>query len=158
MSQAPGCSCCGVDGTPGTNTAAGKLSPSCANLGKGLDVTLKTQIVQLICVAAVRENTRKRTRTSPEPKTAVVDSTWSADTFGQQAQPWFCVGNPGQCTRFLEGPRRAHAFNLGAFQCRYIYKSLLNALRPHHIGRGKQRSQPGRLAYDSRLARRLFRA
>ena len=124
--------------------------------GQSFGRDFENRIVQLICVAAVCENTRKRTRTSPKPKTAVVDSTWSANTFGQQAQPWFCVGNPGQCTRFLEGPRRAHAFNLGAFQCTFIYKSLLNARRPHHIGRGEQRSQPGRLAFDSRLARCLF--
>ena len=39
--------CFGVGGTPGTNTAAGKLSPSCANLGRVLDVTLKTELSSL---------------------------------------------------------------------------------------------------------------
>ena len=55
--------------------------------GQSFGRDFENRIVQLICVAAVCENTRKRTRTSPKPKTAVVDSTWSANTFGQQAQP-----------------------------------------------------------------------
>ena len=61
--QAPGCRCFGVGGTPGTNTAAGKLSPSCANLGRVLDVTLKTELSSLFVwppSAKTPENAQER--------------------------------------------------------------------------------------------------